>query len=258
MKLMVQNILKNRVILIVGLVLVALLCSVAVILYKIGSAYKSGINQISTNQSTQTISHIEKEAIDKITIKNENMSGCIEVTPDGAVRVYAECGQKVINANRPSDPKFILRFFKLMSDYAYVKNESGSCTSYLVTLYTKSGQKTVCLDRSIINNNRGEEDANNQVTQAVIDQVIDVIHDIINDIPPTPTIEQLIPTNTPTPTTYLIISPTDSIISPGENTPTPTVEALRPFNCNFTDSGGKSKPFNISNIVCSSGPTPAP
>ncbi len=229
-----------------GVLFVLVVAATSLTIFGIGNAYKKGIANFVNQKEPEKLTLFKKKTVKKITIKNSAERGCIEVTPDGAVRVYSVCGQTLTGAERLADPKHILKLFKLVTEEdlgAYTQKSAG--TLYQVAIETDSGTQTVYL---VLSESGG-----------VAQTIIRTIQTIINDLPkPTP-IVGLSPTSVPTPIGgSLTRAPTGTSFLP---TATPTIapsSEVQTFTCGFSESGDKKKPYNISNIVCSTEPTPIP
>jgi hypothetical protein len=255
-----KDILKDKSIYLIGLAFIVLLVVIVFVALKIGSAYRSGINKLSDQPSPGNVTHTTKEKIRKLTLKNGNNKGCIEITPDGIVKVYEICGEKLSDSNRLSDTKNIIRLFKIVDETEFSASSStneavNNCINYVLTIQTDNGEKNICLENEQGGSSNGT--TNGGGNNGIVGDIIKTIEDIINDIPPTPTVTDNPYQPTPTAEATTTIEPTESI-QPGEfTTPTPTVVVQKPFTCDYVvDSTGKKRPFNVSNILCSSEPAP--
>jgi len=229
-----------------GITFFLIIAGTTVLVSKFGGAYRTELMKLAGQVPTQELTLRQKKNIRKITVRKNAEEGCIEITPDGAVRVYTACGGELDNAARLTDLKNISKLFRLVSETnlaAYKNSRAGDL--YEVILETDTGTETYYL---IIDDN----------TPSPVKDIKDAIDDIEEDIPqPTPTPIQT--SGYPTPTGYIgTVTPTFPWTSV---TPTPTgvsEQTINPFICDFTETSGKKKPLNVSNIICSSGPTPAP
>jgi hypothetical protein len=253
-----KNILKNNVLFTIGIVLIVLLVVIIIIVTRIGGVYKKGINQLSDQPLPGQATHITKEKINRITVKNGKDNGCTEMTSDGIVRVYSACGSQLVSANRMSNPANILRLFKLVgeSEFAQSDNPISTCTGYIMTIETESKKHSVCMDNIKPDDTNGGSggigSGGGSGGGSPIDDIIDTIKKIIDDIPPTPTIAPYI--NSPTPSPDILNTPIPTVpFIPGDlPTSTPTIVVLKPFTCGYTvDANGKKRPYNVSNIICS-------
>lgn len=180
----------------------------------------------------------------KITVTgNGGNDECIEITPDGLVRVYETCGGDLIDSYRSIDSQAISRLFRLISEGRYSRTMRDGLREVVVE--TDQGVYTYYLSEG-----DGETAYNPGIN--------DLIDDIINDKPielPTPTA----PAN-PTPTFFVVTpGPTGSVMpSPTWSPPgvTPTPDGEKPFTCDFIDATTGKRPYRVSNVVCSSYPEP--
>ncbi|MBI4065311.1 hypothetical protein HY409_02995 [Candidatus Gottesmanbacteria bacterium] len=238
---------KHTTLLLVGAFFVLTFMVVIGTIFNIGGAYKERIASFINPKEPEKMTIFKKKTVKKITIKKGNDRGCMEITPDGAVRVFSVCGQTLSLASRFPNPRHILQLFKLITEEdldSYTQKSTGAI--YQLTIETDTGTQTVYLVLSESDGGVGQT-------------IISTIQIITGDIPrPSSTLGS---TLTPTPTVVsesITLAPTGSLFIP---TPTPTIgvsEQTQTFTCGFNESGDKKKPFNISNIVCSTEPSPAP
>lgn len=248
--------LRGNGLILLGGVFLTVIMTVFVILYLVGRTYQTRIASVSEQKQPQPMEHTVREEITKITVKNTS-NDCIEFTRDGAARTLVDCGEEIASAQRLTDTRSLNRMFKIIAETNFTAVPSyqsdQECDGYIITIYTISGFNTVCL--SPYPDNQGNQ-TYNQFTQ-VIDDIVDIIDDVIAQLEPTPTI--LMPTPTGTiPTVHYLSTPTPTL-PVGIGTPTPTVTGtpISAFICDYTE-GSTKKPYSISNIICSSGPTPGP
>lgn len=249
---------SSKQIFIFGLILAAIVTLSVIVVIGIGKSYRLGLSRYAQDNGPGQVTHNVREKIRKIKFQKGDAEGCIEVTPDGAVRIYKTCGQEELtDAYRETDTRNILRLFKQASetDFSEIKT-ADSCGTYLLTITTESSTKTFCLsDIGSGNGSNGQSGGEEQV----ISDIIGTIDTIISDIPvPTPTVIQ--PSTSPTDYIFPDISPT---IIPSQTdypwiTPeiTPTGEPDKPFTCDFYDALGSKKPYRVSSVVCSTVPQP--
>jgi hypothetical protein len=243
---------------IVGGVFVIILVSLVYVLVRIGGAYKSGLAQFSSDTQISDVTHTERQKIKKITIKNSLDSGCLEVMPDGIIRVFTVCEKELSDARRVTDTKYILQLYKKMTetDITTLTDSSNTpCDGYSMILETDVEKKSVCLSHSSGGNadsGSGGQDG------GAVDEIITIIDHVIDDIPPTPTQTPNPGSPTAIPNASGTATPTIVVVPSWGSTPTPTIAAARPFICDFTDAQGKKRPYTISNIICSTEPSPGP
>lgn len=237
-----RKVFKGNVLLIVGgLFILAVGASIFIIL-GVGSIYRGKIASLE-QQRPQELELIKKASIRKITVKKKDEAGCMEVTPDGAVRIYESCGGKLLHATRLSDPRNILKLFQIVSEADVSEYRDSGAAVYELVIETDSGTQTI------------------YVTSGGGEQMISTISLIQGDIPPNPSPTSFFPQpsqgteQTPYP------SPAASSggpTSPPNSTPPPTVGGGIPFTCDFYESGEQGKPYRVSNVVCSTEPSPVP
>jgi hypothetical protein len=249
---------KGKTLGIAGIVLFLVLCILGVVLFNIGGIYKNRLALFSQEQSTAPVTHIEKAKIRKISLQKNGDNGCMEVTPEGVVRLYAACGKELSDARRITDTKYILRLYKQVSEMdstTFTPIAPVACDGYVLTLDTDQGIKTACVSGST--QGSGGTTGGNGGSGGGGD-IIETITLITEDIPPTltPTRSPLDPT--PTPDGTQTPSPTPVAYPSWGSTPTPTPATVQPFTCDFTDSQGKKKPYTVSNIICSTEPVSSP
>jgi hypothetical protein len=237
-----------RPITVAGGVFALLLVLTFVVIIRIGKSYEWGLLGFTKEQPPDEISLVKKKQLKKITIRRGDEAGCMEVTPDGAVRIYSTCGTDLERAHRPTDPKNVLKLFKLVSerDIATVGDTTAPGTLYVLTIESDEGIETVYI--VVL------ED-----TPQSIQDIIEIIEEIEADVP-FPSVTPLGSTPAPTSPASSTGTPVPSVtlIPTAGPTPTPTGPAVDlGFLCDFFETTGP-KPYNISNFVCSTGPTPYP
>jgi hypothetical protein len=256
--------LNGKSLIVTGGVFVVIIFAIIYVLIRIGGAYRSGLDTFSLDEQISDVTHTEREKINKITIKTPMASGCMEVTPDGIIRVFSVCEKELSEARRVTDTKYILQLYKKIAetDLSKIQTETTApCEGYSIIVETDTEKKTVCLQDSSGNNSSSGGNTNNgDDTQEsiIIDEIIKIIDQVIDNIPPTPTTtpNPIIVTTTLAP--GMSATPTTAVIPSWGVTPVPTSAVSRPFMCDYIDSQGKKRPYTISNIICSSEPSPAP
>jgi hypothetical protein len=254
----------NKQIIIIGIILLVVILACIILITAIGKAYQSGLSKFSPDKVSEGYTYKTKAKITKIKIHKMDDLGCIDVSPDGAVRVYATCDKILTDASRVSDATNILRLFKQISELDLTNIKSTDvCDTYTITVETNESQKNICLTDIANQLNQtpgmgGNGNTSGGTGTQIIDQIIETIENIKQEIIPTPTL-----ISSPTPQfeggTPVVNEPSptgDSIQNDILETPTPTVKPLVPFICGFSGSSGSNKPYNISNIICSNEPTP--
>jgi hypothetical protein len=239
-----QNIIKNRAIIIVGLIFLVIIIITIFLIIQFGKVYKGGLESISTNNQNE-IQMTKKKPIKKIILKNVNDTGCVEVTSEGIVRVYDECDKDLKQAARLTDSKNILKLIKLVSETDWEKYiHKGLGNFYEIVIETENGIQTIYIP---IDDSNG-----------VVDEIIKTVDEVKNDIPgqsPIPSINL---------SSILPNVSSDPIVLPSGweefGSPQPSSDTIvqQPFVCPFIEQGGKKKPVNVSNIICSADPSQAP
>ncbi len=231
---------KKNTLIVTALLLVSILGIIVLVLIGIGRAYRGGISNVAETLPQQYKLEKKKE-VRRITIKASDEAGCIEVTPDGIVRVYAQCGGALQSAIRLTDTKSLLQLFRLVSENDLTKLKKGKGKVYQLTIETDSGTQTI----TIVGGGDGTP-------------IIQTIETIINNLPttsPSPAASGITPSPTIIPG---VPTPTPGTGGDASSDPSPSPDAAvtpNPFTCNFSESGG-TKPVRVSNVVCTSEPLP--
>lgn len=223
------------------------------VVFWFGKKYRSNISSYE-NPNIQSNINLEKATdITSITFQKEGEPGCIEVTPDGQVKIFTTCGKDLETAYRTTNNRNINRLFELIKSgkLSTVKFDGAMELS----VNTNKGRITYYIKPSDTSNN------GNPNSKPIDDQIIIIIDTIIDDKPE----------NTPTPTNVPDVSPTDTYSSPTPSqyiyfyntaTPTPREETEQQiensFVCDFTTTDGSKKPYRVSNVVCTNEPQIAP
>lgn len=244
-----QILLKHRPLYLTGGVLLILLVSITVVVAKFGNAYRRGLLNVTNQKPTQELALREKKIIRRLSVRKSGEAGCLEITPDGAVRVYSRCGSELETASRLTDIKNIVKLFKLISenDLAATLPVTPDGEVYELTIVTENGSQVVYI-------------VFNPDNSGTTGEIINTIEDIKEDIPqpsPTPTPAPI--ESGPTPTGVLTSpTPTGGFAPTPLPTTSPAPQAQQPFLCDFAEGGGQQRPLTISNTICSTAPTPAP
>lgn len=231
---------KSYTLYILGGILVIVFISSVVVILEVGKRYKGGLSQFMNEQTSQRVHSIKKKQIRKITIKKRGESDCFSVTPDGVVRRFAECDDNLTDADRITNTKNILKLFKILSEIDLTKYKEKRDGAYELVIETEDGLETIYID---IGEDTGE--------------IIEIIEDIEEEIPassPEPSIFE-------SPSSSGQVSPSPFASGGYYATPTPTPSGgfgQTSFTCEFTDAQGNRKPYNVSNIICSTEPSPIP
>ena len=225
------------------IIFIVIFIIVTLVIIKIGGAYKSGLLSIFPDKNSSELTSTKISKVKKITLK-DNLQNCIEVTSDGAVRVYKDCGKELTTAGRVADQTNILKLIKLLSQKdlsQYLTRKSN--TDYELTVETDDQTITIYLPNDP--GSPGQE-------------IIDIIKDIENNLnSPSPFASSITVPN-PSGYTYPSIVPSSGIFGSPYPSPTDQTTVAKPFVCDFTESGGGKKPVNVSNIICTSDQSPAP
>src|SRR4030042_3500660 len=179
-------------IILIGLIFIGLFIISLLVLNRIGISYRFGLSRFSDSGVPKEINRISKAKINRIRLKSDKDAGCIEVTPDGVVRVFEVCEAELSQVNRMGDTREILQLFKQISEVDLSKiKDAQTCDTYLLTVSTDSSTRTICLtDISSIYTQSGETGGG--VGGKIVSEIIQTIEKIIAEIPiPTPTAIQL-------------------------------------------------------------------
>lgn len=209
-----------------------------------GVSYRKSLTNVVPEPQINEMTSLVGKKIKKVTFQKRYSSECIEVTADGIVRVYATCGKELNSADRLRDPKNIFKLYKLLTEKDY---KSDSFTEndevYLVTLETETGTQIFYFVAD-------SKDTN-------IAELINTFNNILGDLPgasPTPNFA-LLSSSSPQVSASLP-PPSGTSFYP---TPSPSGASLtQTFTCDFSDAKGTKKPMNVSNVICTGDPSPAP
>jgi hypothetical protein len=236
----------GTVLLIGSLIIMVLL--IIVVLSRFGAAYERGLSSVLQNQQPQQLSQtVKRKNVRKVTVLTSD-AGCMEVTPDGVVRMFKTCGTDLSGAARLTNTRDIQRLFRLTTENdlsMYQSKPSGAYTTIII--HSDDGDQTVYIPHG------------GQGPTPPAGEIIIIIDQIGGDIPslkprptsgPTPTNLPPGVTQTPTPTAEIVFGDTP--------TPTPSITLTeQPFSCDFS-ADSKNRPVTVSNTLCSSAPTPGP
>jgi hypothetical protein len=228
------------------IIVILVLIIIAFILFLISKTQGLSSSPIDTNSIlNEPIYFKDTKRLRKIIVQDEETGECLEISNDGVVKRYETCEGKLMDSTRLFDPKRIIQLFEYASRIdpsKYRSKPEGS--SIRLILYTDSGTEIVYVPVT------DDEES--------ISEIIDLI---VGDLPqPTPT-EYVIP-GTPTPTlpgtTIIPTSVPTATLYPGITpTPGPTGQQ-QPFTCGFFDDPYEQRPYNVTNAICSTEPSPAP
>lgn len=242
-----RDLFKGKNVILMGMILVLVIAGIGLTVWRIGQAYRLGISSFEAKKTTEELTLKKKKIISKITIKRQGEENCIEVTPDGIVRVYRECGtQELESANRLTNPKSVLKLFKLVSETDLSKlDTSGEGELYQLILETDEGTEVVYIVFS-------------DDSPPVIEEIIETIENVEEEIPD--------PTPIPNPSASMQLFPSGGATSPPQASgvvvsPSPSATPGTggsqevPFNCDYQETS-QNKPVNVSNTICTSEPVP--
>lgn len=224
----------------IGLLAFALTVLITIyIIIQVGGAYKGGLSNFSNQQKPQELTLKKKKDIKRIIVRKHGEVSCMEVTPDGVIRQYNVCGGELTGAQRLNDSKNIVGLFKLVSesDLATLKRTGGEY--YELTIETDTGTQIVYVSAG--SGSGGD-----------IVQTIELVQGDVSGASPTPS-DVSVPSNS----ISIISSPSpgDMIIVNPSPTPEPSAAIQQSFECDFIKDETK-KPWNVSNFICSTQPSP--
>ncbi|MFC1626656.1 hypothetical protein ACFL1P_00465 [Patescibacteria group bacterium] len=247
----------NKLVILLGVIFVVLIVIVLVVTGRFGLVLNARVENTTPDQPKEVILK-EKKNIRKITIQKNDDRGCIEITPEGAVRVYTECNQELDDAYRETDVQNIMKLFNKLGRTdlsSYSKKPPANVQRgeplYKITIETDVGVETIYL----------------YFDDEVASQANDIVK-IIQTLTEDPVYDSPTPTqgnSSPSPTSIYTLTPTPTNIPGGNsptNSPTPTGfvgeedDLIDPFTCVFDDEQGNKKPYRVSNVVCSTEPEP--
>lgn len=234
-----QKVLKNHRLLIVMTVFAIMLMVMALILVKIGQAYRDWLLLTNVSNTKPIVFPSKVKKVKRVTIQKNGELSCIEVGDDGVVRVYSDCGNALENAHRLTNLKNILKLLQLAGGNLFL-TEPPDGDYYTLTIETDEGTQIVYITKDSPGG----------------DEIIETIEDIEGDLPdPSP--------STPLASIQASSSPFASTQPSGSagGIPSPTPGGgsnQESFFCEFSESPGQEKPYSISNIICSTEPSPLP
>lgn len=225
-------------------ILVAIVGVTALVILGLGRAYKGGLDRFTNTQTPEEIILTKTKKIKSISIRKQNQSGCIHVTPDGIVRVYETCDETLDEAHRLNDPRNILKLFKLVQEGKLSTYQQGDGEVYVITVETDEGTQQYYI-------------VVNEGTPGGSGEIIDTVEDIEEDIPnPSPSNGSSTSAST-VPGSSTVLTPSPSLPPGSSPLPSPS-PSIPPFECDFSDSRTGPKPYNVSNIICSTEPSSPP
>jgi hypothetical protein len=231
---------NQRLYVLVGILFLSITLAVVFYVVRFGSAYRSQVGSVENQPPIQDQTLVKARNVHKVTIKREGEDSCMEVSQDGVVRQFAQCGTQLVRADRLVETKNVVRLLKLVSERRWTTGKRPEGKVIELTIETDEGTETGYISVG----DPGDK------------EITDTIGGITGDIPkPTPA-----PSVIPTPTLPPGVTPSPTPTLPPGVTPSPTLApdetpADRSFVCGYQDKG---KPTNVSNTMCSTGPTPLP
>jgi hypothetical protein len=231
---------RNRTILIAGVLLSLVLAVTVFVIRRIGSSYGQGLSEFENQSDGEYAQLIKTHRMKKIRISRTETPDCIEVTADGAVRIYETCEGELEDTYRASDMRTIQRLFTIVSRYGGSRTRGGADDTEITVEMDDGSLVTI-----FVPSDGGTGDTG--------------LPDIIGEIvarPPTPS-QQMAPTGyLPSPTPYVtgIATPAPTLPPGISPTPAPTADETS-FTCDFYDSASTTKkPYRVSSVVCSTEP----
>ncbi|KKS41465.1 MAG: hypothetical protein UV61_C0005G0048 [Candidatus Gottesmanbacteria bacterium GW2011_GWB1_43_11] len=244
-----KKIFKGKQIYLLLAIFLLVIVSSGLLIAAFGQVYQSSLEKYR-NPAPLPPTTLNKAKIRKVTIRKGDEANCIEVTPDGVIRVFAQCGGELTDANRVLDARSILKLFKFLSNADLDKLQNkGSGIVYELTIETDTGTQVIYItgDGGGGGGGGGGE------------EIIPIIEDIKGSLP-SPSPESSGTSATPAPS-----GSTSPQASPGSSAnPSPSASPQAgggqpTFVCDYQDFANPLKrPFNVSNILCSTDPSPAP
>lgn len=227
-------------------VFVVVMLSIFVVLMRIGAVYRKRINVTPGTQFEEPKLHKTK-IVKSITVKKNTGRDCMQITPDGVVRVFAQCDDNLTDANRLTNTNNILKLFRMITEYdADTSLPTGEGDNvYELIIETDEGTQHLYI---VIDEN----------TPTQLQEIVQTITKIEEDIPPSSPQPSTI---TPSPSAGSVspsLLPSGSVTPGAFPSPTPGGLPGQAFLCDFMEVGGKKKPINVSNIICSTDPSPLP
>lgn len=238
-----KRIFKGRFIYLLAIIFVLIIAGLIILAVRFGSAYKGGLANFSNQTSTEEVKSLKKKKILNITVKKSGEAACMQVTPDGIVRIFTTCNDDLEIAARPQDPKNILKLFKILSESDLDKlREPGSGEYYQLIIQTDEGTETIYIP---VSSSGGSE---------IIQTIVNIKGDIPSPVA-SPSGSQA-PGHSSSPQLQPTPSPSSYFATPSPSSGTQASSQIG-FSCEFDEFGNK-RPLNVSNIICSSEPSPLP
>lgn len=224
-------------------VLAVIILVAALVLIGVGRAYKGGL--ASLLQTQKESAPVKRKQVNRITLKKGGENSCIEITPDGVVRIFKECGGNLSEARRLEDTRNLQLLFQALSlqDESLFTTCDGLC--YEVTIETDEGTQTLYIPVGGGGTGTGGS-------------IGDLIEDIEEQVTASPSPTPGAPLPSPTPGVTPLPSPTPG----GSSSPLPSGggtggESEGSFYCDFSETDPK-KPYRVSGVVCTTEPSPVP
>lgn len=203
-----------------------------------GQQYASVLNTVAPTLAPLPATR-ERRRITRVQVVTQEGT-CVTMTPDGVVVQSLSCEEESVQSTRLADPKFLFQLFKQLESVDTSLLTVPPKGAYItVTITTDQGQQTIYIP----------EDSD-------IGETIENVEEDLPSLTPTPTIPAgVTPSIVPSPSVTGSLAPTNPQSS---TTPVPNTDPSDSgFSCDFTE-GGVTKPYTISNYICSTGPTPNP
>lgn len=245
-----RQLLQNRLIVLIGLIFLLVLIGTAVVATGFGSALGTRFSGVPTQENEPVLTQ-ERKVVRKITVSGDD-GGCIEVTPDGVIRVFATCDGEATDAARVQDLKNVQELFKQVSETRFTDQyRRPSSNSIKLIIETDQGTEVVYIPAG---------SAGTSVGSGQVDQIKEIIDRITEEVT-APTSTPVPSTGTPTPTLPPGVSatPTPTLSTDPAPSPSPTPSgspAPKPFTCGYTETESGPRPYNVSNYICTTEPTP--
>jgi hypothetical protein len=117
---------RRHLIVIAGIGLAIVMIVTALVLRQIGSAYGRGIHLSGASGKSEPAVIAKNARVRKIIVKKNNTGECVEVTPDGVVRIFATCDEGLTDTFRSTDTRAVQKLFTFVSEYGSRQKAEGS------------------------------------------------------------------------------------------------------------------------------------
>lgn len=237
-------------ILAIGIVFALIISALGITVYLVGRGYRQSISKYESPDIKTNVNVDDALDVTGITFRRSGQSDCIKIGSDGQVKIHKVCEEESDESYRTYNYKGVNRLMELVrTGRLSTAKKSGN---YELIVHTDQGDIVYYFDESDLGGGGGGSSGGGNI----LDEIIKIIEDIKNDQPQNTPTSTLAPTS---PAATITVGPTPSptIYNPFAPTPTPTPPpgvSVVGFSCDYIDDPAGSKPYRVSNIVCSTEP----